>query len=480
MTDRKQKKFWEYKIKMDNFFLNDLINWTNGKAVNFSDNKKINNISIDTRTIKENDAFFAICGKNLDGHNFIQEAINKKASVIVYSKNDVDTSNKSVCFVKVKDTALALEQTAKNYKANFKKLFTVAITGSNGKTTTKELIAAIFKQKAETLNNQGNFNNRIGVPLTIFNLTRQHKYAVIEMGTSEFGEIGILSNIVCPDCAVLTNIGDSHLEFFKNRENVLKEKIHIIDNLSKDGFVVLNNDDIYFQKILPSIKNETITYGFGKTANVRAENINLTDEKPSFHLYINNKFITRISVAMKGKFNILNSLAAIAVAYKLNFSIDCIKTALLNFNPPKMRMQTTKIKNEMLAINDAYNANPCSMQNSILSLKDSYPKRKVILVLGDMLELGENSDNFHKELGKMIDGLDYIKAVFLFGKKVIFTKQEIKNKKVILFEENTSENQEKLFKETEQIFEKNMIVFFKASRSIKLDKIYDGFITKYK
>ena len=465
---------------MDNFFLNDLINGTNGKAVNFFDNKKINNISIDTRTIKENDAFFAICGKNLDGHDFIREAINKKASIIVYSKNDIDTSNKSVCFVKVKDTALALEQTAKSYKANFKKLFTVAITGSNGKTTTKEFIASIFKQKAETLNNQGNFNNRIGVPLTIFNLTEQHKYAVIEMGTSEFGEIGILSNIVCPNCAVLTNIGDSHLEFFKNRENVLKEKIHVIDNLPKDGFVILNNDDTYLQGILPSIKREIITYGFGKTAYVRAENINLIDEKPSFDLYINNKFVERMSVAMKGKFNILNSLAAIAVAYKLNFSIECIKNALLNFNPPKMRMQTTKIKNEMLAINDAYNANPCSMQNSILSLKDSYPNKKVVLVLGDMLELGENSDNFHKELGKMIDGLSYIKTVFLFGKKVAFTKQEIKNKEAFLFEENNSESQEKLFKEIERMFEKNMIILFKGSRGIKLDKIYDNFIIKYK
>jgi len=465
---------------MDNFFLNDLIKWTNGKVLNFSENKKIENISIDTRTIKDKDVFFAIVGKSLDGHNFIPEAINKKASVIVYSKDNTDTSNKFVCFIKVKDTALALEQNAKNYKAKFKNLFTVAITGSNGKTTTKELITAILKQQGNTLNNQGNFNNRIGVPLTIFNLTEQHKYAVVEMGTSEFGEIKVLSDIICPNCAVLTNIGDSHLEFFKNRENVLKEKIHIIDNISKDGFVVLNNDDVLLQKVLPSIKQEVITYGFSETSFVRAENINLTEEKPSFDLYINNKFIERISVAMKGKFNILNSLAAIAVAYKLNFTVVDIKKALLNFVPPKMRMQTVKLKDEMLAINDAYNANPCSMQNSILSLKDSFPNRKVILILGDMLELGENSDNFHKELGKMIDGLEYIKAVFLFGKKVINTKENIKNKEVVLFKENIPETEEKLFRKIENDFEKNMIIFFKGSRGIKLDKICDNFITKYK
>ena len=465
---------------MDNLFLNDLINRTNGKALNFTENKKINNISIDTRTIKENDVFVAIEGKSLDGHNFIPEAINKKASVIIYSKQDIDTSNKSIVFIKVKDTSLALEQIAKHYKEKFKNVFTVAITGSNGKTTTKEFIASIFKQKDVTLNNEGNFNNRIGVPLTVFKLTEQHKYAVIETGTSEFGEIEALSNIVCPDCAVLTNIGDSHLEFFKNRENVLKEKIHIIDNLSKNGFVVLNTDDIYLHKILPSIKQDVITYGFTKEANVRADNIKLSDDNPSFDLFINGKFITTLSVTMKGKFNILNSLAAIAVAYKLNFSIEDIKRALLNFNPPKMRMQTIEIKNKMKAINDAYNANPCSMENSILSLKDSYPKSAAILVLGDMLELGENSDNFHKQLGKTINELDYVKAVYLFGNKVKFTKDEIKNKKVFLFEENNSLNETKMFKEIEKDFENNAIILFKASRGIKLDKIYNNFISKYK
>lgn len=465
---------------MDNLFLNDLIKWTKGNALNFTENKKIKGISIDTRTIKENDAFFAIVGKSLDGHNFIGEAINKKASVIIYSKEDIDTSNKTIVFIKVKNTSLALEQTAKNYKAQFKNIFTVAITGSNGKTTTKEFIASILKQKDVTLNNEGNFNNRIGVPLTIFNLTEQHKYAVIETGTSEFGEIKALSNIVCPDCAVLTNIGDSHLEFFKNRENVLKEKIHIIDNLSKNGFIVLNSDDVLLREILPSIKQDVITYGFSKQAIVRADNINLSQDKPSFDLFINNKFTATLSITMKGKFNILNSLAAIAVAYKLNFSIEDIKRALLNFNPPKMRMQTIEIKNKMKAINDAYNANPCSMQNSILSLKDSYPKSKVILVLGDMLELGENSDDFHKQLGKTINELDYVKAVYLFGNKVKFTKEEIKNKKVFLFEENNSLNETKLFEETEKDFENNAIIFFKASRGIKLDKIYNNFILKYK
>ena len=465
---------------MDNLFLDDLIKWTNGKAINLTENKQIDNISIDTRTIKENNAFFAIIGKSLDGHNFINEAINKKASVIVYSKDNIDTSNKSIVFIKVKDTALALEQTAKKYKEQFKNIFTVAITGSNGKTTTKEFIASILKQKSLTLNNEGNFNNRIGVPLTVFNLTSHHKYAVIEMGTSEFGEIKALSNIVCPDCAVLTNIGDSHLEFFKNRENVLKEKIHIIDNLSEKGFVVLNTDDVYLQKVLPSIKNEVITYGFSKNAFVRAENIILEKEKPSFDLYINNKFIKTLSINMKGKFNVLNSLAAIAIAHKLNFSINDVEKALSNFIPPKMRMQTTEIKNKMKAINDAYNANPCSMQNSILSLKESYPGKKVILIIGDMLELGENSDNFHKELGKQINELDYIKSVYMFGSKVKFTKEEIKNKKAILFEKNTPENEAELFKEVENDFENNAIILFKASRGIKLDKIYNNFILKYK
>ena len=459
---------------MENFYLMDLTNAVDGSFIIGNPHLPIRDIGIDTRTIKEGSLFFAIKGKSLDGHDYIREAIEKKVSAIVYSRDDINFENMFPTIpslVKVKDTSIALERLAKAYRKRFNLLNSIAITGSNGKTTTKEMLASILRQKGKTLSNKGNFNNRIGVPLTVFNLTSDTEYATFEIGTSEFGEIKILTDITAPHCGIITNIGNSHLEFFKTPENVLKEKRTLIDGIDDDGFIALNNDNPYLKTIIPQVTKKVITFGLYNGADVYAKNIKLWLDKPEFDMYIDGKKET-ISLPIKGKFNIFNALGAAAVAYGLGFSFEEIREGLAKCTPPKMRMQTYTMNNDAIIINDAYNANPTSMQTSIKSLSQSYPGRDVILVLGDMLELGENTAKYHAEIGKYINSLDYVKGVYLFGDLVNYIKEEITNKTVKYFMSKTI-----LCEELAQDITENTLIFIKGSRGMKLDEVYNEILS---
>ena len=348
---------------MENFYLSDLINAVKGAFIIGDPHIPITEIELDTRKIKKNSVFFAIKGKNLDGHDFINEAIEKQASVIVYSKDDIKIQKdyqKIPALVKVKDTLKALEQLAVEYRKRNKDLIRIAITGSNGKTTTKEMLYSILSQKDKTLCNKGNFNNNIGVPLTIFNLEANTKYGIFEIGTSNFGEIKHLANMVDPFCGIITNVGNSHLEFFKTPENVLKEKTDLIQAIDSKGFICINNDNQYLKNYKSNITKKYITFSLYGGSDVYAKNLKLWLDKPIFDLYIDGKHET-VELSMKGKFNIINALGAASVAYGLGFNIEEIKEGLEKFSSPDMRMQTIQLSTGTIAINDAYNANPSSM-----------------------------------------------------------------------------------------------------------------------
>ncbi len=458
---------------MENFYLKDLIKAVNGSFIMGNPHLSVSEVEIDTRTMKQNSLFFAIKGKSLDGHDYIKEAIEKKASAIVYSRDDVNFNvlvPSLPSLVKVKDTSVALEQLATAYRQNFNALKTVAVTGSNGKTTTKEMLASILNQKGKTLSNKGNFNNRIGVPLTLFNLTSDTKYAVIEIATSEFGEIKGLTDITKPYCGIITNIGNSHLEFFKTPENVLKEKMTLTDGISNDGFIVLNNDDIYIKSVISQVTKKVITFGLNDNADIYAKNIKLQSNKQIFDMYINGKKET-VEISMKGMHNVLNSLAATAVAYGLGFSVSEIKDGLEKCIAPKMRMQEYILNNGAVLINDAYNANPTSMHESIKNLAQSYPNKDVILILGDMLELGEKTNQYHAELGKYINSLPYIKSVFLFGNLVSYIQKELTDKKTKYFMTKSV-----LCEQVMSEIKENSIIFIKGSRGMKMETVFNDII----
>ncbi len=460
---------------MENFYLSDLVSAVNGSFVIGDPHLPVHDIELDTRKIRKNSVFFAIKGNRFDGHDFINEAIEKEVSAVVYSKENIKISKnyqKIPALVKVKDTMLALEQLAVEYRKRNNNLTRIAITGSNGKTTTKEMLYSILSQKAKTLCNKGNFNNNIGVPLTIFNLTSDTKYGIFEIGTSNFGEIKNLANIVDPYCGIITNIGNSHLEFFKTPENVLKEKTDLIKFIDSNGFICVNNDNPYLKNYKSNITKKTITFSLYGGSDVYAKNLKLWLDRPIFDLYIDDKYET-VELKMKGKFNIINALGASAVAYGLGLSIGEIKRGLELFSSPEMRMQTVTLSTGTVVINDAYNANPSSMHESISSLLQSYPDKSIILVLSDMLELGENSSQYHAQLGEYINSLEKVKAVYLTGDKIIKKKNEIKNKDVRLF---IGKNM--LLEELEKnCITQDNVIFIKASRGMKLNTIFDELIS---
>jgi len=302
-------------------------------------------------------------------------------------------SSLKVPSVIVPDSLRALGDIAQYHRRKFN-IPVIGITGSNGKTTVKELVAHILSAKYNTLKNNGTENNLIGLPLTLLRLKKQHEVAVLEMGANHVGEIKRLSYILRPTIGLITNIGPSHLEYFKDLKTVLKAKSEILSNISRHGSIVLNRDD-KFLKQLPCRLN-TITFGIRKKSDFQATNITQIDQKLQFDL--NGKIRFKLNLA--GRHNIYNALASIAVAQHLKVKIETIRKTLAEFKPLPMRMNLDRIKGINI-IDDTYNSNPLSTECAIQFLSNFKTRGKKILVAGDMLELGNRAKYFHQRIGKL-------------------------------------------------------------------------------
>ncbi|MCA6072126.1 MAG: UDP-N-acetylmuramoyl-tripeptide--D-alanyl-D-alanine ligase [Endomicrobium sp.] len=457
---------------MESFHLKELIRVLHGKFIVGNPNLLIKGISIDSRTIKKGEAYFAIKGKRYNGHDFINEALYKGAVAIVYSQdiaNSVKSFSKFPSLIETNDTIVALGDFAKFYRSKFRNTKIIGITGSNGKTTTKEILASILSKKGKALSNKGNFNNRIGLPLSIFQLTSDVEYAVFEMGTSLHGEIKILSDILKPDEGLITNIGFSHLKTFISAEGVFEEKKILFDNVKEGGCIVINNDNSFLKTIQNTDNHQIVTFAIDTTADVYVKNIELYSNKTDFDLFYKDNSV-KVSIHTKGRFNVENALAAASCAIGLGFSLNKIKEGIETFTPPKMRMETLVTSSGVVLINDAYNANPSSIRQAIQAVLQCYAGKKINLVLGDMLELGDKSEDYHFELGKFIANQN-ITSVALVGNMMINTRNAIGNKDVFY-----SDNQANLLKHLEQIaVDENYLFLFKGSRDMKLEEIYAKF-----
>ncbi|MDR3275272.1 MAG: UDP-N-acetylmuramoyl-tripeptide--D-alanyl-D-alanine ligase [Endomicrobium sp.] len=457
---------------MEIFYLKDLIHAINGEFIVGDPNLPIKGISVDSRTIKKGEIYFALQGSLYDGHDFIKEAIKNGAAAVVYSKVKIDfieSFTKFPSIVKTDDTLIALGELAKAYRGKFKNTKIVGITGSNGKTSTKEILVSIFNKKGKTLSNKGNSNNRIGLPLSVFNLTSDIEYAVFEMGTSLHGEIKILSDILKPDAGIITNIGFSHLENFISTKGVFKEKKVLLDNIKKNGLIVINNDDEFLKTVYSVSNRIIITFALDQSADVYAKNIILYSDKTNFELFYKKNSV-KVEMPAKGKFNVSNALAAASCAIGFGFSLDEIKYGIENFIPPKMRMETLITGASVILINDAYNANPSSIREAIHAVLQTYPGKKINLVFGDMLELGTKSADYHFELGEFINTKN-INSIYLLGEKSVHTKEALSSENVFY-----SKDANTLLKKLEQMpVDDNSVFLFKASRGMKLEEVYTKF-----
>ncbi len=431
------KKNYIFKMTLEEFGIS-----------NFLDISEINNVLINSGEVQENDLFIAIRG----GNSYIQEAVEKGAYVIY------DDDKKKPPYPKaflVNDSIKFLQKFAENWR-NTLDLKIIGITGSNGKTTVKDIIYQLLSTKYKGKKTEGNLNNHIGLPVSLLRAENSDDFLVLEMGMSGFGEINLLADIAKPDYGIITNIGDSHLEFLGSRENVFKAKSEIIKHVKTKMF--LNGDDPF----LGDLSGIRVSAEGKSTADYRAKNIDLGGDGTKFDL--NDRFTLETNLI--GEHNILNLLFGIAISEEFGIKTENLADELKNIKLTAMRFQ--KIENgNIIYINDAYNASPISMEKAILTFSDIYNDRYKVVVLGDMLELGEKDAEFHEELEKILRNTRQ-NEILLYGSLMKNLYEKIKDMNVFHFEDK-SFIREKL----REYNSKKLAVLLKGSRGMRLEEIIE-------
>ena len=390
---------------MQRLNVKDVLAATGGTLVCGTEDFVISEIVTDSRKAGANMLFVPIVGDNNDGHDFIGSAFENGAETVVTHRDIPAMAGKNI--IRVRDTRIAFGDIARYYKEKYN-LPTVAITGSVGKTTTKDMISAVLAMKYNTLKTQGNFNNDIGLPITVFRLEKKHEAAVLEIGMSHMGEIRYLASIAKPDVAVITNIGMSHIENLGSQENIYYSKLQICDFMNKDGLLVVNGDDKYLTRHFDRCR--VVTCGIeNKNCDLVAKNIkNLGIEGTKFTVKVDGEN-HEVYVKIPGVHNVYNALIAIAVGRHYNIPMKDIIDGIREFLLTSMRMEIRDYNN-VTVINDCYNASPDSMRAALSVLHDMKAKRK-IAVLGDVLEMGTFAEKALYEVGLSIEGIDMLVTV---------------------------------------------------------------------
>lgn len=354
-------------------------------------------VDTDSRTVHEGGLFIPLEGEQFDGHSFINAALEGGAAGC-FTARERESYLPGKFYIKVRSTQRALRDLAQYYKRKHKIPF-VAITGSVGKTTTKDMVAAVLGEKYRVLKTDGNFNNAIGLPLTLLRLNSEHEICVLEMGMNHEGEIEYLSGIVEPDVAIITNVGDAHIENLGSRENILKAKCEIMEHLNPKGLVVLNGDDELLAPLKGKISFETVCCGAKEDADYYAYEVSSDGESRmtcKMHTPTNH---CELTIPALGEHMIYPALMAAAVAEHFGLTGEEIVQGIQRFLPTKMRMNIIRRGGDITILNDAYNANPQSMRAAAAVLGGAPAERRKVAVLGDMLELGVNGDAFHYAVG---------------------------------------------------------------------------------
>ncbi len=421
-------------------------------------------VSTDTRTIHAGNLFVAITGEHFDGHDFIDQALQQGAAGIVVGPQAVNL-DETITVVRVENTLQAYQHIAAYHRSKFN-IPVIAITGSNGKTTTKDFTAAVLSSRFSILKTQGNFNNEIGLPLTLLHLNASHDAAVVEMGMRGLGEIRELAEIAKPNIAIVTNVGETHMELLGSIENIAVAKSELVEAVPRDGIIVLNADNDYVRNMAQKSLGKVVLFGIEhEQCQIRAKNIQLHQTETSFDCeYLQGQFTAVIPAI--GKHNVYNALAAIAVALELGLQPEEINTGLRMFSPSAMRLSVTRM-NDYNIINDAYNASPMSMAAAIDTLSEFTQGRR-IAILGDMLELGDVAVVAHQQVGRKL-AQSGIEIVITVGKLAQYIAEAAKQggvEKVIACDshDHAKEN-------LKQILKPGDTLLVKGSRGMKMETI---------
>ncbi|MFN2339820.1 MAG: UDP-N-acetylmuramoyl-tripeptide--D-alanyl-D-alanine ligase [Halanaerobium sp.] len=386
---------------MQNLTLKKIIEFSEAELLQGSDEKIVKEIVIDSREVKADYLFIAIIGENQDGHLYLEDAVKNGASVVIVDREIKSDFLKSsdTAVLKVEDTTRALQDIAHNYRKSFAELKIIAVTGSAGKTTTKDLIYSVMAQKYQCLKTEGNYNNHIGLPLTLLRLTAEIEFAVLEMGMSALGEIELLAKIAEPDFGIVTNVAAAHLKQLGSLKNIAQAKKELIDQLKESDTAVLNYDNLYTRKMGEKTAAEVVYFGFKKGADLQTidHNFDRVEEILTFKVKYSDQ-IYSFNFNKAGKHNIYNAMAALIIAFKLGLNQNQIQQGLLQTEFSANRMEFVVLKNGARIINDSYNANPLAVRAAVDVLLELKGKRK-IAILASMLELGSKSKLKHQEVG---------------------------------------------------------------------------------
>lgn len=386
---------------MDSLKVVDLLSATGGEFIHGGIGSQIAGVSTDTRTIKKGEIFFALEGKNYDGHRFVKQALSNGAiGAVMSSEKRIEHSlfngSGEWILIEVADTLRALGDLAKYYRQRLQTGF-VAITGSNGKTTTKDMAYHVLKNFKKVSRSRKSFNNYVGVPLTIFETDSTYDFCIVEMGANAPGEIKRLSEIISPDITILTNISDTHLEGLGSIEGVANAKAEFIENMNENGTLIINADDVWCNKIANRFKGRVVDFGFNEDARIRASKV--MRNKSGFTFTVNSNI--NINVPVLGRHNVYNSLAAIALCDVIGVNVQDIDGKFIDFKLPPMRMEK-QVCGDIIVINDEYNSNPSSMLAALDEFSYLPASGRKIFICGDMLELGKETERLHREIGKEV------------------------------------------------------------------------------
>ena len=462
---------------MEKITVKEILLYLSAKLIRGAEDTEITGVCIDSRVIKEGDIFFPFAGKNVDAHQFILEALKKGASCSMATKDWLIPADfpQDKCLIEVNNISEALQKLASYYRERLNTPYIIGITGSNGKTTTKDLIASVVKEKFKTLKTKGNYNNEIGVPLTLFGLNKEHRVAVVELGMRGLGEIRELTDIVHPNLGVITNVGETHLEILGSKENIAQAKGELVEAIPQTGWVILNADDPLVAAMAKKAKGSIVFYGLEKEAQIRACNVqSLGEQGMSFTLVADNEQI-EIELPLLGYHNIYNALAAAGVGKTLGLDLATIKRGLEDVELTGMRLEVIETIQGVKIINDAYNASPASMEGALKILGDISLERggKSAAILGNMYELGDYTQEAHHSIGKLAAelGVDFLITVGDLALQIAQGAIEAgmgKDKVVVC-----SSNQDAL--EKLPLLDKGDTVLIKGSRSMKMEEIVESF-----
>ena len=424
--------------------------------------------SIDSRTIQRGELFFAVKGEQFDGHDFVESALEKGAIGAVIRGDQLPRYGSNGSLLAVADTLIALQEVAAGVRRLWGKPL-IGITGSAGKTTAKEAIAHVLRTRYRVLKSEGNFNNHFGLPLMILQLDPEHDVAVIEMGMSHAGEIRALAQIAQPETGVVTNVAPVHLEFFDSLAGIARAKYELIESLPTGGIAVLNADDPYVSQFGRDFNGKVITYGMRTLADVRAENFNSRGAEGSEFDVVVGAARDRVHLPLVGEHNVLNSLAAVAVALTQGIDLRECADALRTLAPAEKRGQVLQVGN-ITVVNDCYNSNPAALEAMVDALARMKAKRRIV-VAGEMLELGPAAEEMHRSAGRRIAGekIDILLGVRGLSQAMVDAALAAGTRAE--FVETPEEAGEWLARETDE----GDVVLLKASRGVKLEKALEKF-----